>query len=193
MNIFIFSFFLLGLCSTSVANFDLLKNQISNLKKMTVTLPSLSSSQVDLSAAEFDIYLEDRVIKGSQDVSVYYDDFSVKSKEVKYNLKSEELAFFDDVTFSRNLMTLDSESISIFFPDKVYANGDVEFVYKDYFSNSKQAFYNSLENVIVLKGDAVLYDQDDFFKGESISFDLNQQKVISKGRSRVKLSTDKLQ
>ena len=192
MNFFVTSFFVFVFCSISWANFELLINQISSLKGMKVVFPSLSVKQVDLSAAEFDIYLEERVIKGSQDVSVYYDDFSVKSKEVNYNLNSEELAFFDDVTFSKNLMTLDSEAISIFFPDKVYANGDVEFVYKDYFSNSKQAFYNSFENVIVLKGDAVLYDQDDFFRGESISFDLNQQKVISKGRSRVKLSTDKL-
>ena len=72
-------------------------------------------------------------------------------------------------------------------------NGNVNFSYADYESFSEEAMYRLDKNLITLLGNVVLSNQDDYFKGDKIVFDLDNESVLSGGRSKIKLSTKRFQ
>ena len=190
---FIFRFFLIWLycLSSCYASFDNLLNDLQVYHGITVKYPSENYTlQVD--ASSFRMQLDQQLIFGDRSVRVSYQDMLVTANRFEANLGKELFTFIDDVSYSFRKMTLASYRLDLSLPDNAYAKGNVEFYFNDYSAYSNEASYNLDENVIVLEGDAILYENQDFFKGETISFDLNQQTVLSHGRSKVKLSTERL-
>ena len=90
-------------------------------------------------------------------------------------------------------MVLTCQKGKILFPNTVLAEGDVSFSYRDYVSLSDHAVYHLDKDYITLQGNATLDNQGDFVKGDNIMFDLVNQSILSGGRSRIKLSTERFE
>ena len=153
--------------SSCYASFDNLLNDLQVYHGITVKYPSENYTlQVD--ASSFRMQLDQQLIFGDSSVRVSYQDMLVTANRFEANLGKELFTFIDDVSYYFRKMTLASHRLDLRLPDYAYAKGNVRFYFNDYSAYSNEASYNLDENVIVLEGDAILYENQDFFKGETI-------------------------
>ena len=173
------------------SNFKLLNEQLLEFHNIQAELPSKPYG-VNVVGKEFELDFIEKMIHASSDVEVDFEQSLIRSDQLTFDLQLNKLIAKNNVVFTYQDMILSSQQLGAFFPNKIFASQDVQFSYKGYSANANEASYNLDENVIVLTGSANLSKDEDFFRGEIISFDLNEEKVLSQGRSKVKLSTEKL-
>ncbi len=175
------------------ASYDNLVADLFDYHNIKVHYPDSSNFDVFVSAKDISLSLLDLVVTGVEDTLVTYKDLSVKASQIRFSLFNNSLDFFDSVKVKKDSMSLTCDNAKITFPSVILVNGNVNFSYADYESFSEEAMYRLDKNLITLLGNAVLSNQDDYFKGDKIVFDLDNESVLSGGRSKIKLSTKRFQ
>jgi lipopolysaccharide transport protein LptA len=155
--------------------------------KTTFVKPSRQDLLIQ--AKHFTFNLDEYTFSGNSDVNVLYKDIYLSSGVFNYNIGDNRLYVHDDVFVKRKEMTITSDHVFLQVPNVLRAKGSVHFSYKAFNAFSNKVLYTVDDRKVTLLGKASLENKDDFVKGEHIELDLNTEKVISRGRSKIKLST----
>ncbi len=153
----------------------------------------LGASPVSLDADRFEFYAKDQKVVAKGRVQILKGDITLKSKGATYFKKEDLLVLEQDVVLTRKDMTLtclrlvaDGKQNLIVARDRVtYGLGTIK-------GNSDQADYFLLPQRVVLSGTPVVYQGENLVRGDSIVVDIRSKKVVTKGRSKLLFSPDKL-
>ena len=173
-------------------SFEMLVQDLDHFHGLQSQVPAPITQQVKASAKQFNILLRENLIRGRYNVDISYKDIKVRSDRINYTLKNNVIYVYKNVFVTKDDMTLSCNSSKISFPKWINVYGDVKFNYRDYHSISEEALYNIKTNLISLEGKAHLTHGLDFVKGDKIIFDVEKQKVVSKGRSKINFSTKRI-
>ena len=179
------------LSSFVFASYDNLVTDLFAYHGKQVVYPDSSNYDVFVTAKDFSLSLIDSMVDGVEDTMVTYKDLSVRAYRFSFSFLNNSLDFFNSVVVTKDDMVLSCDKGNIVFPNLVSAKGEVRFMYQDYESLSDEAIYNLEKHYITLKGNASLSSKGDYVKGDKIIFDLANESVLSGGRSKIKLSTDR--
>jgi Uncharacterized protein conserved in bacteria len=129
------------------------------------------------------------VFSGSDDVNVFYKDVHLTADIFDYDMTLNRLHVYDNVVVKRKQLSMTSDHVYFDIPEILRAEGHAHFIYKAFDAFSNKVIYTIDNRNVSFLGNAILKNNDDFVKGEHIVLDLNTEKVVSKGRSNIKIST----
>jgi len=107
-----------------------------------------------------------------------------------------EILFEGNVEVARADVTLRSDRLEALYPDRarqpdrLVATGGVAFTQGTREARCERATYHRAERLVECAGDAELWDGEDRVRGEMIAFDLDTEKVVVKGRTRLQFNPD---
>ena len=174
------------------ASFQVLIDDLNQYHQLEVLFPANNVEVVSVKGERFVFDFNKNRLDGINEVEANYQDIMISSDYLEYAIDTSLLTLYSNVHVTKSEFDLMSNRVEAMFPYRVSAFEDVQINFESYVSMSNKAFYNLDENVIVLAGNAELKGEKDMFKGETIKFNFNDKKVITDGRSKVKISTDKL-
>ncbi len=183
---------LLGHTSFLKADYQSLSELYKLRRSRDVKVPILVNTDVTGKASRFELDIKQNRIIGHDNVFIKYSDLSMVSNQLIYDVTQNKLSLHDQVTIRRQDMLLTCDTAQAFFPDLLHSEGSVSFQHKDYVANAKKADYHLKSQIISLMGEAILKQGGDFFRGNVVKFDIRNEKVLSQGRSKIKVSTERL-
>lgn len=155
--------------------------------------PLFGASNVDIEADEFEYDGAKDIVTAKGNVIVTQGDVVIKSDRGVYKKAVQEITLFDGVTMEKDGIYLTCQAaVANSLKNTVEAFGTVNYTFEDIKGTAGKAFYNMKTNEVELSDNPVAYQGRDLVKGERIIIDLNRNKVITRGKARVKLSVDKL-
>jgi lipopolysaccharide export system protein LptA len=102
-----------------------------------------------------------------------------------------EILFEGNVQVARSDATLRSHRLEALYPeqaqqpDRLVATGQVAFTQGTREARCDRATYHRIQRRIECAGDAELWDGEDRVRGEMIAFDLDSEKVVVTGQTRL--------
>lgn len=158
-----------------------------------LVFPLLGASNVDIEADEFEYDGVKDIVHAKGRVIVTQNDVKIKSARGLYEKAHQKITLFDGVVMEKDGIYLTCETaIANSLENTVEALGTVNYTFKDIRGTAGKAFYDMDKNEVELLDNPVAYQGRDLVKGERVIIDLNKNKVITRGKARVKLSVDKL-
>lgn len=155
--------------------------------------PLFGSSNVDIEADEFEYDGAKDIVLARGNVIVTQRDVTIKSARGLYEKAEQKITLFDGVTMEKDGIYLTCQTaIADSLRNTVEAIGTVNYTFRDIKGTAGRAFYDMTQNEVELLDNPVAYQGRDLVKGEKVIIDLNKNKVITRGKARVKLSVDKL-
>lgn len=178
--------------SVLFATFSQLQQEAFFYHQRTLSLPELPENPVTITASQFYVDPSHSFVLATHNVQVKYQDIKMASEMLKYDVEKGTIFVNNNVNVYHSTMNLSCSEGLAKLPVFISANGNVVFNYPPYQSLSHRAYYNIQDATISLIGDSIFQDGEDYIKGDTIVFDLDSKKVISQGRSKIKLSTERL-
>ena len=175
------------------ASYSNLVNDLVNEHGIDVSYPDSRQLDVFVTAKDITFSLIDSVLVGVENTRVVYKDLSIKAHQLRFSVLDNTLRFLDSVFVTKDDFVLTCMNATALFPSDIFVDGNVQFIYRDYQAMSERARYDLNTNLIALQGNAVFLNKDDYLKGDYITFDLDNESVVSGGRAKIKVSTKQLQ
>jgi len=119
-------------------------------------------------------------------------DLTIDLKTCFFELEHQRLTGSGGVTIRYDGLQLFSDTLRIELPYDLRVSENVRFFFKQVTGTTQTAHYALDKNEVTLKGDAVLNDGTDYFKGEKMVFNTQTESIKSYGRSRIKISTQRV-
>jgi lipopolysaccharide transport protein LptA len=155
--------------------------------------PLFGASNVDIEADEFEYDGMKDIVTARGNVVVTQRDVVIKSDKGVYEKAIQQITLLDGVTMEKDGIYLTCQkAIANSLKNTVEALGTVNYTFNDIKGTAGKAFYDMNKNEIELTENPVAYQGRDLVKGERVIIDLDKNKVITRGKARVKLSVDKL-
>ncbi|RAP31547.1 hypothetical protein DID78_00920 [Candidatus Marinamargulisbacteria bacterium SCGC AG-343-D04] len=194
MRVLFFIVFLGFFYSVSIfsSGFDSLVNDLRNEGVSVNFSYDNFNPSVFIRAGQFEIDFLDQHVVGEDSVIVDYSGMNVLSNSVRYQLNKGRVLVENNVKITKDSMMLTCDFAEAILPDDLHSKGNVAFLYKDYTSQSGEAYYNQKSDVITFKDNVVLQQSGDFIRGDVVKFNMIDEKIISSGRSKIKISTERL-
>jgi len=197
-NLFIgLSLIAIPFTTVSSANGSLLSNNVIELKNSTYSTYGQSNGQLVLKSKKGNINLDTEAINliGEVEVKFILDgkNFRLKTESLDGNLSDKSISSKERVLFTTENIEITSSSmqISITEPDEA----KIQFRYAtlgkiNSKSNTNKGKANTIEffpakNLIFMKGDAELYEQNMKISSDEIYYDLNEDRILKSVNSKI--------
>lgn len=155
--------------------------------------PLFGASNVDIEADEFDYDGAKGIVHAKGNVIVTQEDVTIKSGRGLYEKAKQTITLFDGVVMEKDGIYLTCETaVANSLKNTLEAIGTVNYTFKDIKGTAGKAFYDMKKNEVELSENPVAYQGRELVKGERVIIDLTKNKVITRGKARVKLSVDKI-
>jgi len=119
-------------------------------------------------------------IDKSKPIDIVSDTMEGFDKEKMVIFKGSVIAKQDDLYIFTDMIEtyLNEESNEI---SKAYAKGSVKIIKQDRTATAQEAFFDNIKREIILKGDVVVFQDQDKITGNVITYYINEDKVVVEG------------
>mgnify|MGYP001170251099 CR=1 FL=1 len=192
-KLFLVLFFLCTFPSIIFSSYSELIQSIKQYHGIDFTFPSNENYDVEMNAKTVTFALNNSKVVADGYSRVKYKEFNLEAERMVYAMKDNIVSFSSAVVANKDKMSLSCNHGKLILPEHVILNGDINFLYTEYSASSENAYYNFSDNTIEFQDNAIFKSEKDFLKGNSITFDLTNELVVSNGRAKVQLSTERLE
>lgn len=186
-----FCFLFLFFTQSLVADFLSLEERLHK-EGHSYLFPKKIHYDLTIQSKTFHLNLLTKEVFSKHKTTIEHADLHIQANSMKYDVVQNAMTVKQDVVIKKKDMNLHCHVATAYIPDKVKAKGDVVFDFKDYNGTSLSALYEIKNQWVTLYGDVELKQKGDFIRGNVVKFDMKDEKLISEGRSKVKLSTKRL-
>jgi lipopolysaccharide transport protein LptA len=151
------------------------------------------ASSVNIKSDAFELDGTKEIVTAQGNVVVDQGELQLKSDTVLYEKKNKQLHLSGgvlitkpDIKISCNTATADNVANSI------TAEGAVTFRFVDLEGKTGEIYFDVSDNIVTLKGNVQATQRGSFLSADQITVDLTQNKIITQGDARVKLSLEEL-
>ncbi|MGA1844157.1 MAG: lipopolysaccharide transport periplasmic protein LptA [bacterium] len=119
---------------------------------------------------------------GSPDIPI-----TISSQKVDLNNQKREALYYGDVKVTRADMTLTADTLKVLFRETdqgihvIHARGHVKIWWKDRYAEAEEGIYDEHAQTILLTGFPKTWYDENMVRGESITYDLKEDKVVVEG------------
>ncbi|RAP34130.1 hypothetical protein DID75_00720 [Candidatus Marinamargulisbacteria bacterium SCGC AG-410-N11] len=161
-----------------------------------IVIPLIGEELV-LRSDQLEVELIDDMKKGvaSGNVTITFKDIVVSSPRAnyKYTDKSKEIHLFEGVKIKQKDITVTCKEVYAYgHKKKLVLKKEVLFNYDNINIISEKADYDMQKQNITFLGTPMIKQGEDFIQSDFISVNLKTKKVLSKGNTKLKVSTEKL-
>lgn len=176
------------------ASFEALIEQTSLEEDISLIFPKKLTTNTIISGRTFEFDLKNSQIYGDKNIKVSYGNMITTSDKISYDIISKKIQAQGNVLFLRDNMKLRSQKARLSVPFDIEALGKVELNYKYYSSSSDYAQYIFKSREIIFENNVRFKDSEtnDLFKSNKIIFNFKTEEILSVGRSRAKINTQRL-
>ena len=188
-----FFFYCLLFSQIVVGSFDNLIDQIYLETNKKLMFPDQLKTNSKIFGNSFVFDLKKNKISGVGSIKLTYGNMISSSDKISYNIVSKQIYIEGNALFKNNEIELKSKNANINIPNKLKAIGNVELNYKNYYASSDIAEYSLSKKVITFIDNVQFNDTqtNDVFNSNKIIFNLNTEEVLSVGKSRAKINTER--
>jgi len=174
----------------TIASFQRLEHRLMD-RGIPLTFHDITSEDDTFVRADvFHIDLQKKLINGDSDIKIRQNDLFLNANTLQYDLSEEQLNLKENVRVNKGLLRIKSHKAIAKMPDFVRTIGNSSFTYKDFNGKSQNSEYDINAATIVLSGDAQIKQGTRLVKGKNIEFDIEEERVRSTGRAKIKFSTE---
>jgi len=122
---------------------------------------------------------------------------TITAKKVDFNNQKREATYSGDVKAVKGEMTLKADMLKVFFRELdqgiklIKASGHVRIWWKDRYAEAEEGLYDDQEQMIVLTGSPRSWQNENMLKGDKITFNLADDKVVIEGGVETVIQTEK--
>lgn len=147
---------------------------------------------ISIEADNFSLDGNQKIVNAVGNVVVLQKDVQVTGKKAEYEQGEQEVTIWQNVKMTYKNVVMTCDRIIVDGEEEIlYAKDNIVCLFEDIKGTAKNAVFYSIEEKIVLSGNTVVQQGSDFVRGEEITIYLKNKKIISTGRTRIKLSVDK--
>ncbi|HEV09580.1 MAG: lipopolysaccharide transport periplasmic protein LptA [Sulfurihydrogenibium sp.] len=112
----------------------------------------------------------------------------INADKLEYNNKERLAIYSGNVDVKKGNFNLKADVIKIYLDDKgdvskIYAIGNVYFQKENKWGKSKEGEYYKDKNLIILKGNAEVHQDDNVVEGDEIQYYLDEERAIAISKS----------
>ena len=147
-----------------------------------------SEKTVTMNATVFMFDTLSQSISASGNVAVYFGDTRLTGNVGDYRQDTQTVKLQGDVKLNRNDVNLSCKTMTAFLKkDAVLADGGVNITYLDYSGHSQRVYFDGMKKLVILTGSPLLLHDEDQITAEQITIDIDQKKIRTKGKTKIKV------
>ena len=149
---------------------------------------------IEIDAESIEFNGTDQSIMASGNVNIAYKDIKIGSKKAYYSHLTKQLILNGNISLVRDKLKLKCNGLFADIKEnKITATEDIKFDYEDIKGQSENASYFVDKNIVELSGNASASRGEDHLTGKIIEIQINEKKVITKGRTSIIISPERYQ
>jgi len=170
----------------------LLKGLIFGLCMLLLSGPCFgSANEIQIQADQFELDVKDELVIASGQVRVEKGDIYLTSQKIRYDKGLSLIKFMGDVVIRKGDVEIScGEATAYTQMDRIQANTQVQFKYRDIHGEAGDATYLVSKQTVQFLGEPRFYQGEDFIKADEVKVDLKSNKVLTVGRSRLRVNLD---
>ena len=178
-----------------LASYEALVESVKRDFSINLKTPYRTEITHTLTADKFEFNLINRRIVGSPFVKVDYGNMKTTSDKIIYYIDSDKIIIQGNALFQQDKLSLKSQYAEFTLPSTLFVKDSVALNYETYSSISDSAFYFIDQKIIKFAGNVEFTESlhNDYVTGETVVFDLSKKDVLATGRSKLKVTTQRLE
>lgn len=160
---------------------------------LNLFIPVHAQDKVYIEANTFTISGKDKRVHAQGAIEFLQKDIKVVGDNAEYAQDKKEITIWNNVKMTYKKMLINCNKLMIDSANQiVYAEGNIQYVYEDIKGRSDRAVFYSREEKVDLIGNTEVTQGDDFVKGTEILVYMANKKIMTVGRTKIRLSPEKI-